>query len=119
LHDLLVEVTTYKTLLRALVILLYPQTMLDSDEIRAMLQGQIGLLDESVIRRFRSNNVPVGAIHDAGIERVQRFQAIWSRQPQAVVRSGSVAASAAHAMARLNWLSWSHFAVPAVNDPAE
>jgi hypothetical protein len=119
LHDLLVEVTTYKTLLRALVILLYPQTMLDSDEIRAMLQGQIGLLDESVIRRFRSNNVPVGAIHDAGIARVQRFQAIWSRQPQAVVRSGSVAASAAHAMARLNLLSWSHFAVPAVSDPAE
>ncbi|MEJ8568990.1 hypothetical protein [Elongatibacter sediminis] len=113
LHDRLIEVTTYKTLLRSLLVLLYPETVLDSDAIRAMMEGQSGLLDEAVIRRFRAANVPVGNIHDAGLARLQRFQALWDGQPEAVMRSGSVSISVAHAMARLHLLSRKHFSLPA------
>lgn len=119
LQDALAEVTSYKSLLRALLVLLYPETVLDSDEIRAMIEGQHSLLDETVVRRFRSGGVPAGEIHDAGIDRLQRFQGLWARQPEAVVRSGSVSISVAHAMARLNLLNREHFSAPVVTDTVD
>lgn len=113
LPELLADVTTYKSLMRALLVLFYPETMLDSDGIRALTEGQNGLLDEIQVRRFRSANVPVSAIQEAGIERLQRFQALWKAQPEAVLRSGSVNVAVAHAMARLGSLNRAHFAPPA------
>lgn len=113
LNALLNRVSTYKTLLQAELVLFYPETMLDSDEIRAMLAGQSGLLDETIIRRFRSNNAAISEIHQAGLARLDRFQAMWKQQPEAVVRSGSVPVSLAHAMARLNHVDRLYFNVPA------
>ncbi len=113
LFDLINDVTMYKSLLRNQLILFYPEFMLDSDEIRAALEGQSGLLDASVLRRFQENNVAIGQIHDAGLDRLQRFQTAWKRQPEVVIRSGSVATSVAHALARLNALYQQHFALPA------
>jgi hypothetical protein len=109
LNALLDRVTTYKSLLQAILILFYPETILDSDEIRGMLAGQGGLLDEAIIRRFRSNNAAISEIHQAGLARVDRFHALWKQTPESVVRSGSVPVSMAHAMARLNYIDKLYF----------
>lgn len=109
LNTLLHRVTTYKSLLQAVLTLFYPETMLGSDEVRAMLEGQNGLLDEVIIRRFRSNDAAISAIHEAGLNRLDRFQALWTQQPESVVRSGSVPVSLAHAVARLNYVDQLYF----------
>lgn len=113
LNALLNRVSTFKALLQAELMLFYPETMLDSDDIRAMLAGQSGLLDETIIRRFRSNNAAISEIHQAGLARLDRFQALWKQQPEAVVRSGSVPVGLAHAMARLNYVDRLYFNAPA------
>ncbi len=119
LNTLLHRVTTFKALLQAELVLFYPETMLDSDEIRAMLEGQNGLLDETIIRRFRSNNAAISEIHAAGLARLDRFQALWKQQPEAVVRSGSVPVSLAHAMARLNYIDQLYFKAVTESQPPE
>ncbi|MDZ4731821.1 MAG: hypothetical protein SH820_17975 [Xanthomonadales bacterium] len=118
LNALLNRVTTFKALLQAELVLFYPETMLDSDDIRAMLEGQGGLLDENIIRRFRASNAAISEIHQAGLTRLDRFQALWKQQPEAVVRSGSVPVSLAHAMARLNYIDQLYFASPAESQRA-
>jgi hypothetical protein len=112
LFELMNNVTMYKSLLRNQLVLFYPEFMLDSDEIRAALEGQSGLLEESVLRRFQENGIAIGQIHDLSLDRLQQFQSTWKRQPEAVIRSGSVATSVAHALARLNALYQGHFALP-------
>lgn len=113
LNTLLNRVTTFKALLQAELVLFYPETILDSDDIRAMLEGQGGLLDENIIRRFRSSNAAISEIHQAGLARLDRFHTLWKQQPDAVIRSGSVPVSLAHAMARLNYIDQLYFASPA------
>ncbi len=112
LNSLLNRVTTFKALLQAELVLFYPETMLDSDDIRAMLEGQGGLLDENIIRRFRSNNAAISEILQAGLTRLDRFQTLWKQQPEPVLRSGTVPVSLAHAMARLNYIDQLYFATP-------
>src|SRR5690606_6704630 len=85
LNSLLNRVSTFKLLLQAQLMLFYPETMLDSDDVRAMLAGQSGLLDENLIRRFRSGNAAISEIHQAGMARLDRFQALWKQQPESVV----------------------------------
>ena len=114
LHELLADVTTYKSLLRSMLVLMHPETLLESDAIRAMTEGQNGLLDESIVRGLRSFNAPVSVIQQAGNERLQRFETLWNEQPEALLRSGSVGVAVAHAMARLGQVVRAHFAVPAV-----
>jgi hypothetical protein len=109
LNQLMNRVTTYKALLRAQLIVFYPESMLDSDAIRGMLEGQGGLLDETIIRRFRANNSAISEIRQAGLARLDRFQALWKQQPEAMLRSGSVPVSLAHAMARLNYVDDYYF----------
>jgi hypothetical protein len=120
LFDLVNEVSMYKGLLRHQLILFYPEVMLDADEIRAAMEGQGGLLDEAALRRLQENNVAVAQIHDTGLARLKQFQAAWKRQPEVLMRSGSVAASVAHAVARLNALYREYFATLApVSVPLE
>jgi len=118
LNVLLDRVTTFKALLQAKLILFYPETILDSDEIRGMLAGQGGLLDEAIIRRFRSSNAATSEIHLAGLARLDRFHALWKQTPESVVRSGSVPVSMAHAMARLNYIDQVYFSAPLENSLA-
>jgi hypothetical protein len=112
LFDRLQELTASKSLLRSYMNLFYPQLMVDSSEIRSALEGQGSLLDRSVLRHFRETNVAVSSIHETGLERLERFQGLWSRQPEIVRRSGTNAIIVAHAMARLNSLYLEYFAVP-------
>jgi len=111
LSDLLNDLNMYKGLLRNELSLFYPEAMMDMDEVRASMEGQRGLLDETVLRRFRENNIAITQVHRTGMARLQRFQSVWKQQPEAVIRSGSVAVSVAHAVTRLNALYREFFAV--------
>jgi hypothetical protein len=112
------ELNVAKALLRSYMNLFYPQFMVDSSEMRGWLEGQGSLLDRSVLRRFREGNVAVSSINDTGIARLERFQALWGRQPEAVRRSGTNAISVAHAMMRLNSLYLEFFAAPSREEQA-
>ncbi len=106
------ELSARKALVRTYLNLFYPQSLVDSEEIRGSLEGYSSLLDEGVLRRFRQSNIAVSSINDLGIARLERFQALWNRQPEVVRRSGSVATSVAHAITRLNALYFEYFALP-------
>jgi hypothetical protein len=112
LFALMNEVTTRKALLRTQMILFYPDFFLDSDAIRAAMEGHGGLLDGPVLRRFQDEKVAVETINDIGVARLEQFRTDWSRQPEAVRRLGSVANSVAHALTRLNVLYEVFFANP-------
>ena len=117
LLDLQEELTTRKALVRAYINLFYPDKLIDSDEIRASLEGYDALLDTRTLRRFRDSNVAVYSINNLGISRLAAFQAAWNRQPEVVRRSGSVSTMVAHALMRLNALYLDFFAVP--TEPVE
>lgn len=112
LFVLLDEVMTRKALVRTYINLFYPQVMVDSDEIRGSLQGYSALLDRIAVRRFRQENKAVSSINEVGVARLERFQSQWSRLPEAVRRSGSIATSLAHAITRLNTLYAEFFVLP-------
>jgi hypothetical protein len=113
LFERLQELHVRKALLRSYMNLFYPQFMVDSSEIRGFLEGQESLLDRAMLRRFRAANVAMSSINQSGLERLDRFQALWGRQPEAVRRSGTNAISVAHAITRLNSLYLDFFAAPA------
>jgi hypothetical protein len=71
-------------------------------------------LDRQTLRRFREANIAVPSISETGIARLERFQALWSRQPELMRRSGSSATSLAHAITRLNSLYFEFFVQPRV-----
>lgn len=104
LYEEMNTVTTAKALLRAQMNLFYPDFMLDSDQIRGALEGTQALIDSDVLRRFRDADVPVESISHTGVSRLEDFRSYWSRQPEAVRRSGTATSGVAHAIARLNGL---------------
>ena len=112
MFERLQELNARKALLRGYMNLFYPQFMVDSSEIRGSLEGQESLLDRAMLRRFREANVAISSINQSGLERLERFQALWGRQPEAVRRSGTNAISVAHAITRLNSLYLDFFAAP-------
>jgi hypothetical protein len=97
------------------MMLFYPQAVLDSDPIRAAVAGQAGLIDETMLGRFRQDNVPVSAVADIGLRRLEALRAEWSRLPEAGLRTGSVASGLAHTLMRLDSLYQAYFSSP----PAE
>lgn len=104
LDALIQEVSNRKALARSAVSLFYPSLLLDSDHIRGALEGQGGLLDQSVLERFRDSNVAVSTIGERGTLRLEAFRADWGRLPENVRRSGAVDNSVAHGLTRLNAL---------------
>jgi len=117
LLELQEELTARKALLRSYINLFYPGYLIESDEIRAALEGYDALLDTRVLRRFRESNVAVASINEVGLSRLEAFQSDWSRQPDSVRRSGSISISVAHALMRLNALYLDFFVRSA--EPAE
>ncbi len=112
LLELQEELTARKALVRSYINLFYPDKLIDSDEIRAALEGNDALLETRVLRRFRDSNVAVASIRELGLSRLESFQRTWGRQPEAVRRSGSVSTTVAHALMRLNALYLDFFAAP-------
>lgn len=115
--DRLAELSAQKALIRMLIVLFYPEALLESDAIRGAVAGQAGLVDAPVLERFRQENVPVGSIADIGLRRLESLEQEWHRLPEAALRTGSVAESVAHAVLRLDVLYQAHFATaPAAAD---
>ena len=92
--------------------LFYPQLLNESDVLRGAIAGQGGLLDSEILKRFRSDSVPVNSLNSIAFERLERIQREWHNQPESIRRSGSIAGSLAHAMMRLNALYLAFFAEP-------
>jgi len=95
-------VSNDKSVIRTIVSLFYPSQLLDSDRTRSALEGQEGLLDETVLARMREANVAVSSIGERGTLSLENFRANWGRLPDNVRREGSVDNSVAHALTRLN-----------------
>jgi hypothetical protein len=112
LFERLEEVNVRKSLVRGSTLLFYPGVMTGSDDIRGSILGYSGLLDRSLLRRIRESGMAVSAINEVGTARLERLHAQWDRQPENLRRSGSVASSLAHAMARLNALHRMYFSRP-------
>ena len=119
LFDLQEELSVRKALARSYINLFYPGFMIDSVEIRGSLEGYDALLDTAVLRRFREANVAVASINETGLSRLERFQADWARQSDAVRRSGSLATGVAHAIIRLNTLYLDFFVLAAEDQHAD
>ena len=120
LNNELVEVDTYKALMRSMLLLFYPDAYRDSDDVRGAMEGTGGLLDTAALRRFRDTKTAIELVSDIGMARVDRFQAEWGKLPETVRRSGSVSSSVAYAMMRLNTIYKRFFAVPvSVEEPSD
>ena len=115
------DLSAHKALVRTQINLFYPQLLVDQDALRGSLEGYGALLDGAVLRRFRQARVPVSSMNSEGMARLENMLATWSRQPEAVRRTGSTATSIAHAMARLDSLYAEFFAQPpqSLSAPAE
>jgi hypothetical protein len=102
--------STQKRLVHMLMTLLYPQSLLDSDQLRSAMAGQAGLLDTTLLNRFRQDHVPVDMIREIGMRRLDLLQNTWSRQPEATLRMGSISNGVVHALMRLDSLYRAYFA---------
>lgn len=114
LYSKLADLSARKALVRTQVNLFYPQLLIDSDELRGSLEGYGSLLDDVLVRRFRQSKVPISSINEDGLARLEKMITVWSRQPEAVRRTGNISTSIAHAMARLADLYGEYFAQPAL-----
>lgn len=103
------ELTMRKALIRSYISLLYPDLLIDSDSLRASMEGEEALLDNRTLRLLREQNAAVSSINKAGLSRLERFQADWGRLPDDVRRSGTVSAAVAHALIRLDDLHQEFF----------
>jgi hypothetical protein len=112
LNDMLAVLDARKAVLSSYINVLYPQFMVDSDHVRASLEGHDALLDESVLRRFRQEGVATSSLHETGLARMEDLNAWWNQQPDTMRRTGNVASSMAHAMARLAELYHDFFVEP-------
>ena len=112
LYGQLRDLSTHKSLVRTHVNLFYPLFMVDSDGLRASLEGSDALLDNDMMRRFRREKVAVSSINSAGQVRLEKMHERWNSQPEAVRRTGSVATSLVHAIIRLDALYRDFFEPP-------
>jgi len=104
LFDEMSQVSIAKSLIRMQMILFYPESLSNSDDIRMAVAGDEGLLEGRTLRRFRVDNVPLTSVKGIAHERLDQLRQAWSGQPEAVRRQGSVPASLMHALTRINIL---------------
>jgi hypothetical protein len=110
LFDEMSQVSIAKSLIRMQMILFYPESLSNSDDIRMAVAGDEGLLEGRTLRRFRVDNVPLTSVKGIAHERLDQLREAWSGQPEAVRRQGSVPASLMHALTRINILYRQFFA---------
>jgi hypothetical protein len=104
LFDEMSQVSMNKAVMRMLMMLFYPASLSDSDAIRMAMNGQAGLLDGRILRRFREEDTALTKVNALAHERLYAFRQAWAEQPGEVLRQGSIPPSVAYAMNRLNVL---------------
>ncbi len=102
LFDELSQVSIAKAQIRMQMMLLYPESLINSDKIRMAVTGDMGLLDGRILRRFREDNVSLTSIDGIARERLEQLRENWLKQTVAVRRQGSVPLSLRQAMVRIN-----------------
>lgn len=107
------RVSTAKEMLRMQMMLFYPASLIANDAIRSAIAGDAGLLDIRMMRRFKADNVSPVAVEQNAQYRLQQLEKAWLDQPGALRRNGSIPASLAYAMTRLNSLYRQFFTLPA------
>lgn len=104
LFDEVLQVSIAKSLIRMQMMLFYPQSLVNSDNIRMAITGDAGLLEGRTLRRFRADNVALASVNGIALERLNDFRQAWSIQAAEVRRQGSIPASLMHALTRINIL---------------
>jgi hypothetical protein len=98
------QVSIAKAMIRMQMMLFYPESLFNSDTIRMAIAGDAGLLEGRTLRRFREDNITLTSVNDIALERLNKLRQVWSKQPEAVLRQGSVSSSLMHALTRINIL---------------
>jgi hypothetical protein len=109
LFDEISQVSIGKSLIRMQMMLFFPQSLFNSDQIRMAIAGDEGLLEGRTLRRFRVDNVPMTSVNRTALARLNNFREVWLDQPEEVRRQGSVPASLMHALTRINILYRQYF----------
>lgn len=107
------EVSSVKDMLRMQMMLFYPGSLTGSDAIRSAVAGDAGLLDIRMLRRFKADNVSPVTVEQIAQFRLQQLEKTWLAQPDALRQNGSIPASLAYALTRLNSLYRQFFTLPA------
>ncbi len=109
LFEEMLQVSIAKALIRMQMLLFYPESLFNSDPIRMAIAGDVGLLEGRTLRRFREDNVTLTTVNEIAEQRLKKLREVWSKQPEAVRRQGSVPASLMHALTRINVLYRQYF----------
>ena len=112
LFDEMSQVSIAKALIRMQMMLFYPDSLFSSDNIRMAVAGDSGLLEGRTLRRFREDNVTLTSVNGIARERLGQLRKSWLKQPEAVRRQGSVQASLAQALTRINSIYRQFFTSP-------
>jgi hypothetical protein len=106
------RLSTTKLLLRNQMMLFFPHVLSHSDEVRAAMAGQSGLLDRRLLLRGRQQDQPLDQILATGEDRISTFRTEWHDLPETIRRRGSIADSVSHALVRLQAINDRFFAEP-------
>jgi hypothetical protein len=101
-----------KLLLKNQMMLFFPHVLSHSDEVRAAMAGQSGLLDRRLLLRGRQQDQPLDQLLATGEDRVETFRSEWRALPETIRRRGSIADSVSHALVRLQAINDQFFAEP-------
>jgi hypothetical protein len=104
LFDEMSRVSANKAVMHMLMMLFYPASLLDSDQIRTAMNGDAGLLDGRILRRFREQDTALATVRALARERLNDFREAWAAQPAEVLGQGSISPSVTYAVNRLNVL---------------
>jgi hypothetical protein len=96
------QVSLDKNLMRIQMMLFYPRSLTNSDDIRQAVAGDAGLLERRTMRRFKEDNVPFTTVSELSRQRLTRLKTAWDAQPQALRQEGSIPVSLMYAMTRIN-----------------
>jgi hypothetical protein len=109
LFNEMLQVSIAKALIRMQMMLFYPESLFDSDSIRMAVAGDAGLLEGRTLRRFREEDVALTSVNYIARERLNELRDVWSQQPEAVRRQGSIPASLMYSLGRINRLYRQYF----------
>jgi hypothetical protein len=102
LFDEMSQVSIAKALIRMQMMVFYPESLFNSDQIRTAIAGDAGLVEGRTLRRFREESAPLTSVNRIAMERLNKLRETWSNQPEAVRRQGSVPISMMYALTRIN-----------------
>ena len=112
LAEQVADVSQIKALLKAAVLIHYPNQLLFNDRIRASLEGSRASLDYRALRRLRDNQTPLEEIPAILLSRIDELEQAWLAEPEALRRLGSISPTVSLAWLQLKELNHRYFEIP-------